>query len=389
MSQQLAFTGLSPGEKLRRFDLLRSKLKEAGISCLLVYGGSQLGVPVQYLTQVWGTQNNMVIFPAEGEPVFLIPSNSGQTPQRTVDRGCWLPVESIRESATLTMDVAKILKDLKLQDSRIGIDSFIWWQVSEYKLLAELCPKAEIVDAHRLYGEIRVRKSEEELNQMKNAIRISDFAHYAFLSNLRPGMTEVEAAAKTNELLDYYDVGDRIILIHSQPEAVYPNRPTNAVIRYPNPVTFSPEFSRNAGYGAQMIRSYWWEKPQGVYKTMFELWAEMREMIKQEFRPGVEILAAGRKIVDLIEKYGFECDKLGHAIGISYGESPYVTAGPDEKDCMEWTIQQDETYAIHPMVRCKGYVAPFTMIGDMYYIGRGETEIMTTTLPGLPEMIPY
>ena len=67
-------------------------------------------------------------------------------------------------------------------------------------------------------------------------------------------MSEAEVARQANELLDAKGVGDRIILIHSQPEAVYPNRPGPAIIQYPNPVTYSPEFSRNLGYGAQMIR---------------------------------------------------------------------------------------------------------------------------------------
>ena len=137
-----------------------------------------------------------------------------------------------------------------------------------------------------------------------------------------------------------------------------------------------------------MIRAYWWEEPEGVYKKMFELWAEMRQMIVQEFRPEVEITDAGQMIEDLVDKWDFECDKLGHAVGLSYGDAPYITAGPHERDYMEWTILADEVYAVHPMVRCKGGKAPFTMIGDMYYIGKDGTRWMTTALPGLPEMIP-
>ena len=389
MSQQLTVQKLSLGEKQRRYTLLQEKLKAADLSCLIVYGGTQLGVPVHYLTQVWGTKNNMVFVPAEGDPVFLIPSNSGLSAKLMVERGCWIPEQNIRLAANLAFDAAVLIKELKLQNTRIGVDSFRFWPAYDSQTLSELCPNATQVDAHSLFGEVRGPKSAEELSLMENSIRISDFAHYAFLSSLKPGMTEIEAAAKTNELLDYYGVGDRIILIHSQPEAVYPNRPGNAIIHKPNPVTFSPEFSRNAGYGAQMIRSYWWERPEGVYKRMFELWACMRELIIREFRPGASVVAAGKKIVDLVDEWGYECDKIGHAIGISYGEVPYVTSAPDEKDYMEWTILQGETYAIHPMVRCKGYVAPFTMIGDMYYIGPDKTEIMTKTLPGLPEMIPY
>ena len=37
---------LSLGERDRRYSLLQEKLKKAGLSALMVYGGSQLGVPV-------------------------------------------------------------------------------------------------------------------------------------------------------------------------------------------------------------------------------------------------------------------------------------------------------------------------------------------------------
>ena len=137
-----------------------------------------------------------------------------------------------------------------------------------------------------------------------------------------------------------------------------------------------------------MIRAYWWEKPKGVYERMFSLWTAMRQMIVEEFRPGVEITEAGKKIEALVDEWGFECDKLGHAVGLSYGDAPYITAGPEERDYMEWTILADEVYAVHPMVRSKGGKPPLTMIGDMYLIGKGGTRWMTTTLPGLPEMIP-
>jgi Xaa-Pro aminopeptidase len=379
---------LSLQEKERRYAMLRGKLKRAGLSAILIYGGTQMGTPVHYLTQIWGNRNNMVIFPAEGEPVFLIPSNSMTTVKTVVQHGCWIPEKNIHLSANLAVDTAKYIDFLRLQDDIIGIDSFRFWPVFEYRTLQELCPKTRLVDAFRLFGEIRGPKSAEELALINKAIQISDLAHYTFLANLKPGITEEEAARRAVEVLDSHEIGDRIILIHSRPNATYPNYPGRTVIQKPDPVTFSLEFARRKGYGSQMIREYWWEEPQGIYKRMFELWAQMREMVVREFRPGVEITAVGKKIKELVADYGFECDKLGHAVGISYGDVPYITAGPDEKDYIEWTILTGEVYVVHPMVRCKGYVAPFTMLGDMYLVGEDNTSRLTTTLPGLPEYIP-
>lgn len=379
---------LSLKEKDRRYLLLRKALEKAGLSALIVYGGTQLGVPVHYLTRVWGNKQNMVFFPVDGEPVLLVPSNTGITGDSLAKQGCWLPAENIRSSANLAIDAAKLITDLRLEKTQIGIDSFRFWPVFEYQTFSSLCPHAQLVESHRLFGEIRGPKSAEELAEMDKAIKISDLAHETFLANLKPGMTDTEAADIANEVLNANYIVDRIVLIHSRPEAPYPNRPGLNIIKKPNPVTFSPEFTRNAGYGAQMIRGYWWEKPEGIYKKMFELWTEMRQMVMREFRPGIEITAAGQMLEDLVGEWGFECDKLGHAVGLSYGDAPYITAGPHERDYMEWTILTDEVYAVHPMVRMKGGKAPFTMIGDMYFIGKDVTRWMTTTLPGLPEMIP-
>jgi Xaa-Pro aminopeptidase len=379
---------LSLKERDRRWDLLRKTLLKAGLSAIIVYGGTQLGVPVHYLTRVWGNKQNMVIFPVDGAPVLLIPSNTGLTGEQLVKQGCWFAAENIRSSANLAADAAQLITNLKIEKTQIGIDSLRFWPVFEYQTFSELCPQVRLVEAHRLLGEIRGPKSAEELAVMETAIHISDLAHYAFMANLKPGLTEEQVAAKANEVLNDHDIIDRIILIHSRPDAPYPYRPGSTVIQRPNPVTFSPEFTRNAGYGAQMIRAYWWEEPKGIYKKMFELWAEMRKMVIREFRPGVEITDAGQKIEDLVADFRFECNKLGHAVGLSYGDAPYITAGPHERDYMAWTILTDEVYAVHPMVRCKGGKAPFTMIGDMYFIGKDATRWMTTALPGLPEIIP-
>jgi Xaa-Pro aminopeptidase len=252
----------------------------------------------------------------------------------------------------------------------------------------ELCPGVQLVEAHRLFGEIRGPKSSEELAAMEKAIRISDLAHYAFVVNLRPGVTEAEAARNANEVLEAHGAGDRIILIHSLPEMTYPYPPGQSIIQKESTVTFSPEFTLKLGYGAQMIRAYAWEAPKRVHKRMFALCGELRQMVAEEFRPGVEITRAGQKIEDLVSSWGFECDKLGHAVGLSYGDAPYITASQHERDYMEWTILQNEVYVVHPMIRSKGGKPPFAMIGDMFFVGKDSTRWMTTALPGLPEIIP-
>jgi Xaa-Pro aminopeptidase len=335
-----------------------------------------------------GNKANVVIFPVEGEPRFLIPTDAMQNPRLLINQGCWVPEEDIYLSANLASDMAKQLKELKLHKSRVGIDSFLFWPARDHMTLTELCPGLQLVEAHRLFGEIRGPKSDEELALMEKAIRISDLAHYAFATNLRPGMSEVEAVTKANEVLDAHGVGDRIILIHTQPDMTYPRFPSSRAIGRSDIVIFSPEFTRKLGYGAQMIRAYCWEPPKGTLKRMYSCCTELRQMVIEELRPGLEIVKAGQKIKKLVSKWGFESLKLGHAVGLSYGDAPYITAGPRERDFMDWTILPGEVYEVHPMIRNKGDKPPFAMTGDMFLIGEKETRWMTTALPGIPEVLP-
>jgi Xaa-Pro aminopeptidase len=380
---------LSLKEKERRWSLLRKKLNRAGYAALIVIGAAQGGIaPVKYLTEVWGTPSNAVFFPADGKPVFLIPSNTAMTGAMLAKQGCWIPAEDIIPSANLSADLAKLVIEHKLQKSKIGVDSFSYWTAAGYRLFSGLCPGVELVEAHRFLGEIRGPKSDEELASIQKAITISDMVHYTFLANLRPGVKEVEVADPAVEVANSHGIADRIILINTRPEITYPYIPGQTIIEKTNPVIWGPEFTRKQGGGSQMFRTYCWEKPAGDYKRMLDLSGELRQMVIEEFRPGLEIVEAGKKIKNLVQKWGFECDKLGHAIGLSHFASPYITTGPGEQNYIEWTILEKEVYEIHPMIRAKGGVPPFIMIGDMYFIGKDRTTIMTTALPGLPEYIP-
>ncbi len=380
---------LSLKEKERRWSALREKLNKAGYGALIVIGAAQGGMaPVKYLTQIWGNPTNAVFFPAEGKPIFLISSNTALTGASLAAQGCWVPAEDIRPSVNPSEDLARLVIEHKLQKSKIGVDSYKFWTAEGYRLFTEKCPGVELVEAHRFFGELRGPKSDEELAMIQKAITISDMSHYTFLANLKPGKKEIDVANPAVEVANAHGIADRIILINTRPEIAYPYIPGQTVIEKSNPVIWGPEFTRFEGGGSQMFRTYCWEKPKGDLKKMLDMCGEMRQMVIEEFRPGVEIVEAGKKLKRLVNKWGFECDKLGHAIGLSHFASPYITTGPGERDYIEWTILEREVYEIHPMIRPKGGAPPFVMIGDMYFIGKDSTKLMTTALPGLPEMIP-
>ena len=222
---------------------------------------------------------------------------------------------------------------------------------------------------------------------MKEAIRIGELAQRTFLANLKSGMKEEEVVGKVEDVVRANGVEERLWLVSSAWEMPYPDFPSGTIIQRPNPVVFSSEFTRTQGYGCQVVRTYCWEEPKGEYRRMWELWEELRRMVVKEFRPGRQLTEVGRKIEDLVNEWGFKCEYLGHAVGLGYGDAPYITSGPDSARYMEWTIMPNEVYVVHPMIKAKSGEPPLAWVGDIYLVEEDGAKWMTSFLPGLPEMI--
>ena len=386
MGTNAAQPELSLKEKERRWSRVRECLRREGLAAVIVYGDTNHFIPTRYLTNMYptGATQQVLLFPTDGDPIFFV--SLGRV-EFFAKRESWVSPENIFPSANWSVDLAKHIQALKLQNERVGIDSYASVPARAYLNLRELCPRMELVEAARLLSELRGPKSNEELALMQEAIRIGELAQRTFLAHLKPGMKEQEVVGKVEDVVRSNGVDLRLWLISSTPELPYPELPGETVIQKPNPVVFSSEFVRKNGYASQAVRTYCWEEPQGEYKRMWELWKEFREMIPEELRPGREITDVGAKVEDMVDEWGFECDYLGHAVGLNYSDAPYISAGPRNARYMEWTIMPNEVYVFHPMIKARGKKPPLAFAGDMYLVGEKSTEWMTPFLPGLPEMI--
>jgi Xaa-Pro aminopeptidase len=397
---------LSLKERDRRYSLLRNKLNEEGLAALIVSGNALngLGAPFHYLTLLWGMidASNALIFPVEGEPILLLPGRSGPRPteahvkmfgggQSTNSQPLWISPSNVYGSSNIGEDLAKHIIALKLQKSQIGIDSLLTWPAQQYRIFTQLCPDVQLVEARKLFSRVRAPKSSEELAYIQEAIRVSTLAHQTFRDNLKTGMEDREIAGIVEGVMTANGANKRIILFSGSSEMPFARFPGRTLIEKPNPVAFSPEFDMVQGYAAQMIRTYCWEEPKGEYKRLFELCSEIRRMVVNEFRPGVEVTKAAAKIEKLITEWGFKPppQSFGHAIGVSYGEDPYITTGPDQPRHEEWIIQPNEVYEIHPRITSRSGTPLMAFIGDMYLIEENSTKWITPYLTGLPEMIPH
>lgn len=375
---------LSTAEKDRRWFLVRQKMKKEGLAAIVVYGDRKWSVPIRYLTNIYtiGKTQEVLIFPVEGAPVLYL---SQPSPILHTEGDSFLPPEDMHFSSDWASAVAKHLIKMDLHKERMGIDSYKSWPAREYKIFRGLCPDAELVEAATFLSKIRGPKSGEEIKLIKEAVRVGEIAQRTFLANLKPGLREEEIVGKVEEAVRKNGVEERLFLISSNPSRFF-DLPGDIIIDSANPVTFSSEFARTKGYGCQVVRTYCWEEPKDEYKRAWALWGQLRNIALEELRPGREITAVGARIEKISNEWGFNCDYMGHAVGLYFSDDPYISSRPSMQRYMQWTIMPNEVYVFHPQISSKdGRLLAWS--GDMYLVGEDSTECLTPFLQGLPEVI--
>ena len=377
---------LSIMEKERRWSMVRERMNKEGIEALIIWGNSlnTNEVACRYLTNfvIFGSSQNILLFPIDKEPILLI-SASMHVPM--AKNTSWISSQNIYSSENLSSALVKHIETLGLANKRIGIDSPGAWPNRYYQTLKESCPNIQLKDVTRQYAEIRASNSDEEIKLIRDSIRVGELAQRAFLANLKSGMTEEEVVGKVDDVLRANGVESRVLLISSTP-VTYPYWPGETVILKPNPVSLSTEFNRIRGYASQVVRTYCWEEPKNEQKRVCDLLHTLRLMMLEEFRPGHELTELGARLVKTINDWGFECESLGHGVGLTYFIQPYMS--DKYPVSTKWTILPNQIIVIHPMIRPKGGGPLMIWEGDMFLAKEDGTEWMTSFLPGIPEMIP-
>lgn len=192
-------------ERDRRWELVRRKMAAADIDVLVVLGTDifwGMGTAnTQYLFHLESQPACDGLFPIEGEPVVWMGA-----PQTTwpVNRG--LAVQSWCSDLRTRAGMPALAAELRargLDRSRLGLVGFasaiqttsVFLQ-GDVASLERLLPEADFVDASQMLQDVRLVKSEEEIDMLRGAARIARKTLQAMVDSARPGVTEAEVYAE-------------------------------------------------------------------------------------------------------------------------------------------------------------------------------------------------
>lgn len=311
----------SDAEFARRYTAVRSAMQEAELPVLLVYGTYPLmNSEVQYLSNYPTTWEAFLVFPAltEPEPTLFVQMHNHI---HTASKISYISDVHWGGLDTAETTVANI-KERGLAEGRIGLVGVI--PVRHYETLKRGLPKAAFVDFTQQMLQIRLVKSDEELEALRRGAEFGDLAIEALEREARPGITEHQLAAIVQG--SYLGLGGRNTIHYmattpmSNPSVCVPAQYQSTRVLEKGDVLLT-ELSAHLieGYPGQILRTFAiGTPPTATYQRMYDVSIEAFNRIASVIRAGAttdEILDAA----EYIHEQGFTIyDDLVHCLGGGY-----------------------------------------------------------------------
>ncbi len=279
----------------------------------------------------WAARPHYFILPLEGAPHIMVHTFVHGDASLT----SW--VENITIYASLLeapiKDLANIIRSYKTQGRRIGVEigqeQRIGMPVRDFLYLRDELKEFQFVDAAPILWEMRVIKSQLEIECIRNAMAITAKGYVEGFPLVKEGMTEREIARLLGGKMIEYGAEHFWMMVVSGKEN-YPRISGKATDRR---VKRGDMVWVDAG---AMVNDYWADYsragvvggPSGEQKKYQEIVNGVTDEGIAVIKPGLP----GARIVDACEEgmrkrgldISFEAGRLGHGIGLLFVEPPSI-----------------------------------------------------------------
>lgn len=191
-------------------------------------------------------------------------------------------------------------------------------------------------------------KDPEEIAQLRTAGRAIDAVHAQVPALLKPGRTEAEVAAELKHLIAAeHDTVD-FIIVGSGPNGANPHHSFSDRMLMPgDPVVIDIGGSVGAGYHSDCTRTYVvaGAEPPTDFVAAYEVLENAQRAAVEAVRPGMtahELDAVARDIIDAAGYGELFSHRLGHGLGLSLHEQPFIVQGND------LVLQEGMCFSIEP-----------------------------------------
>src|SRR5438270_3677355 len=339
----------SEAEFSHRYATVRTAMQQAGLSALIVYGTISSHHEVQYLSNFPVTREAIFVFPDSGEPSLFVQMFNHVPNARQIS--C---ITDVRWGGPATVDaVTENLQERGLAESSIGLVGIFPFQ--QYASIRRALPRAALVDFMAPMQQLRLVKSDEEIEFLRKGAEFSDRAIEALEREVRPGITEHELVAIVEGAYLGQGGKNHIHYMATTPMrnptvCVPAQHPSNRVIEKGD-VLITEISAQYFGYPGQILRPFAiGVAPTSEYRRMYDVAVETFNRIANIIRAGAtsdDVLDAG----EYIHSAGFTIyDDLVHGFGGGYLPPVLRTRRTSARPPRQFIFRENMTIVIQPNV---------------------------------------
>jgi Xaa-Pro aminopeptidase len=336
----------------------------------------------QYLSGYWfpyarsfPNRQNLIVWPAGGEPVMLVGRDQVAGPKRDSWISDIRAYDQLgrRPPGEIPGALAAILRELDLVDARIGIETLATPLAFANELRKEL-PETELVPCDEFLDTLRSIKTAQEVEIITRCSHAIEQGLMAAFGNARVGWTEKQLHdAICYEILQRGPSNILLVTVQSG-EAARGFFPTSHNVM--------SEFVRTDataildGYFADMARMAFVGAPTAEQEQTYQRQLELNAAIVESMRPGVPAsrvydrcrAEAARLELELLPQPSIG---LGHTIGLNSQDLPALKPGE------ETLLAPGMVFAIEPDTI--GPDGELVHVEEMVLVGAEEAVVLTST----------
>ncbi len=320
---------------------VQEAMKKEGYDFILSYGNEAEPQYVRYFSNYWPSfETAGVLIAQEGDPILLIGPESMTYASDRSKIAEIRRVKAFRESSepeypghvldTFNSVMKEMIGDKKV--TRLGVAGLPLMTIGVYEALAEalrVYGDVKIEKADEIVNKIRMNKTENELNCMRAAAKITAQTFDYVLENIKVGMTEQQVAGlalgKMHELgaeRESYPVW--VLTGKGSNQAI--SRPRNKKIEEGD-MTFIQIGARVDGYASTIGRPVVFGKATPEQKELIEVGYKAQERAIGMLKAGVPACEIAKAHIEYVTEMGYGDWLLYgpfHGNGTMEGEAPWI-----------------------------------------------------------------
>lgn len=341
---------ISQGEYEKRIEKIRNILVRKKLDALYLTSGTSFFYLTGY-SYITTERPAALIIPVEGEITFMGPLlETDHIPLKTK------LIKNIKTYPDYPGEkhpidhFAAFLKELKLDRKRIGIDNpagaaGIWGYRGPP--LKKKLPKTKFVDAKDIVPEMRLMKSKEEIELMKESGKWANLAHALLQEYIEPGLWDVDVALTASyeasmimkkalgpdyePLREFRPVGAGFRGQVGSMSAIPHSMSTKKMI-VEGDVVVTGAGADVGGYSCELERTMIVGKPTVKQKKYFGVMVQAQKAALEAFGPGKKCSDVDKAATRVIQKAGYGellRHHTGHGLGLDGHEPPWLDVGDD------------------------------------------------------------